>query len=192
MSGIVAATTNDASLTAGIAQSVTLIPCKFIGASGTGQLSDAILCFNYCLTQKAHIISNSYGSAKESTAMTTVVNQAVQQGALVVCSAGNSGLNTDQIQQYPSALSKSNMGVMSVAAFGQDRALWVNSNYGKDTVQLAAPGVQIVGLGLAGSNKNDTGTSMCKLTCAANSLVRYATQFCPEHLRIWAQLSHSA
>ncbi len=32
---------------------------------------------------------------------------------LVVCSAGNSGLNTDQVQQYPSALSKTNTGMRS-------------------------------------------------------------------------------
>ncbi len=157
VSGIIASTTNNALLTAGIVQSVTLIPCKFIGASGTGQLSDALLCFGYCLLQKAHVISNSYGSISNSPAFETVVTKAVQQGALVVCSAGNSGLNTDRIPQYPSALSKTNMGILSVAAFGEDKGLWVNSNYGKDTVQVAAPGEQILGLGLAGATKNDTG-----------------------------------
>lgn len=157
VSGIIASTANNALLTAGIVQSLTLIPCKFIGASGTGQLSDALLCFGYCLLQKAHVISNSYGSISNSPAFETVVTKAVQQGALVVCSAGNSGLNTDRIPQYPSALSKTNMGILSVAAFGEDKGLWVNSNYGKDTVQVAAPGEQILGLGLAGATKNDTG-----------------------------------
>lgn len=157
MFGVVGATSGNDLLVSGIAQTITIIPCKFIGASGSGQLSDALQCFNYCLLQKAHIISNSYGSASNSPAFDKVIAAAVQQGALIVCSAGNSGVNTDQIQQYPSALSSTNMGVMSVAAFDQNNELWVNTNYGNNTVQVAAPGVKIVGLGLAGRQKNDTG-----------------------------------
>lgn len=164
VSGVIASTTNNGLLTAGVVQSVTLVPCKFIGPSGNGQLSDALLCFNYCLLQRVHVISNSYGSVKNSPAFEAVVNKAVEQGALVVCSAGNSGLNTDRIPQYPSSLSNKNMGILSVAAFGEDKQLWENTNYGSETVQVAAPGAKILGLGLAGATKVESG--MASLSAA--------------------------
>lgn len=145
-----------------MAQLATIIPCKFIGASGSGQISDALLCFSYCLQQKSHIISNSYGSIKASAAFEDVINKAVQQGVLVVTSAGNSGLNTDTVPQWPSALSKTNMGVISVAATSQDKTLWVNTNYGTMTVQIAAPGDKIIGVGLNGASTVEVGTSMGK------------------------------
>ena len=43
--------------------------CKFLDASGTGLLSNAILCFEYCANEGAHIISNSWGQYSSSAAL---------------------------------------------------------------------------------------------------------------------------
>ena len=43
--------------------------CKFLDASGTGSLSNAILCFEYCATQGAHVVSNSWGQYSTSPAL---------------------------------------------------------------------------------------------------------------------------
>ena len=43
--------------------------CKFLDASGTGALSDAIRCFEYCASEGAHIVSNSWGQYSSSAAL---------------------------------------------------------------------------------------------------------------------------
>lgn len=69
VAGVIGAVTNNAMGIAGIAQSVSLIACKFLDATGNGQLSDAIKCFEYCISKGAHVISNSWGRSDTSPAL---------------------------------------------------------------------------------------------------------------------------
>ena len=42
------------------------ISCKFLGSAGTGYMSNAIICLNWCYSQGARITSNSWGNAAYS------------------------------------------------------------------------------------------------------------------------------
>ena len=88
----------------------------------------------------------------------TAIDSAEAKGVLFVASAGNDGVNTDVKDHYPSSLNSS--VVLSVGASDVNDNLWARSNYGKTTVHVAAPGVSVLNLGLAGLYVKMTGTSM--------------------------------
>jgi subtilisin family serine protease len=77
---------------------------------------------------------------------------------LFVCAAGNDGKNTDERGHYPSSFESSN--IMSIAAVDKNNVLAEFSNYGKRTVDFAAPGVDIVSLVPNGEVGIKSGTSM--------------------------------
>jgi subtilisin family serine protease len=83
---------------------------------------------------------------------------------VVVASAGNNGQNTDTTPQYPSGFSSTNPSVIGVAALEPDGSLWPMSNYGTKTVQLGAPGVNVLSTIVGGQWGNMTGTSMSSLS----------------------------
>ena len=158
--GVIAAVTNNKVGIAGVSQLATLIPCKFMDADGNGATSDAILCLNYCLQENAHVIHNSWGTDAYTKTLELAVGAATARGVLVVASAGNTGTDTDSIPHYPSGLSQTDDGVLSVAAHAQNGELWFGTCYGKTSVQLAAPGAEVLGLDLGGGYTTLTGTSM--------------------------------
>lgn len=88
----------------------------------------------------------------------TTIQAASATGVLMVCSAGNEGVNTDTVNHYPSSFTSDI--VLAVGATDNTDALWTRSNYGAKTVQVAAPGVSVLGLGLGGTYITLTGTSM--------------------------------
>lgn len=159
VSGIIAATCNNGQGIAGINQNVTLIPCRFMGASGNGQLSDAVSCFNYCAANNVHIINTSWGQTTFSAVLVSGLNALNLRGIILTASAGNSGVNTDSAKQYPSGYSATLSNIVSVGAIDQQDHYWDVSNYGPNTTTLAAPGVDIIGLGLAGRYVTESGTS---------------------------------
>jgi len=160
VAGEIGATTNNGLGVTGVAQLVSLYICQFIGASGDGDISSAALCIDWCLANNVHVISSSWGSSQYLQTLDAAVGTVSTRGVVFVASAGNSGLNTDTTPQYPSGFSAQDDGVISVAAVDSTGALWSGSNYGNRTVTLAAPGVQLRGLGLGSTYTQLTGTSM--------------------------------
>ena len=157
VAGTVGATTNNDAGIAGISQAVSLYICQFIGASGNGVMSAAVLCINWCLGYNVHVISASWGTTQYLQSLASAVGTVSTSGKVFVASSGNSGLNTDTMPQYPSAFSQSDDGVIAVAATDQSGALWSGSNYGNSSVTVAAPGVQIQGLALGNGYQKLTG-----------------------------------
>lgn len=128
------------------------------------------------MKQGSQIVSNSWGASSHVLAMDTAIAAVTSAGGLVICSAGNDGISVDATPHYPSSYAESNDQVVSVAASDTSNNLWLRSNYGvKGGVTLAAPGVQLLGLGLAGSYIRDTGTSMSSESCPAEFL--YLSRF---------------
>ena len=72
---------------------VNLLGCKFLDSTGTGWLSDAAECVDFCKAQGAQIISGSFGGWD---APTQTLRDAIRDsGALFVAAAGNSGRDLD-------------------------------------------------------------------------------------------------
>ncbi|MGL5257775.1 MAG: S8 family serine peptidase [Proteocatella sp.] len=121
----------------GVAPNVKIMPLKFLGPDG-GYTSDAIDAINYAKNNNADIINASWGGGGYSDALKNAIESF---GRPFIAASGNSGINTDKKPHYPSSYSSSN--IVSVAAIDKLGALASFSNYGLNTVDIAAPGVDI-------------------------------------------------
>ena len=173
VAGVIGATTNNGIGIAGVSWNVSIMACRFMDASGQGSLSDAVSCYDYCLTQRAHIIHNSWGSAEFSQALSVAFQALSNRDVLVVTSAGNDGADTDTVYHYPSGFSAMYKTVLSVGAIDQSLALASLSNFGAKTVQLSAPGIAIEGLALGGQYVVESGTSFAAPAVTAVAVMLY-------------------
>jgi thermitase len=148
---------------AGVNWNVKIMPLKFMDAEGTGTTKDAIEAINYVIDRKragvnVRIISASWGSTAKSRALEDVIRKAYEEGILFVAAAGNSSSDNDETPHYPSSYNLGN--VVSVAALNRRDELASFSNYGAKSVQIAAPGEEILSTWLKNGFEEKKGTSM--------------------------------
>src|SRR5262249_47905411 len=103
------------------------------------------------------VLSNSWGGAGFSQALLDEINSANTSEMLFVASAGNNGTNNDTTPFYPASYNAPN--VISVTATDSNDTRWGSANYGATSVDLAAPGVNILST-IVGGYGYLTGTSM--------------------------------
>jgi subtilisin family serine protease len=92
--------------------------------------------------------------------MKEAIDAAAAANVLVVASAGNSARNIDAQPSFPASVPAPNLIGVAATAPEDGRRLDVNSNYGRLSVQLAAPGEQILSTGKDGDYEYKSGTSM--------------------------------
>jgi len=155
--GTVGAEGNNGAGVAGVAWDVQLMPLRFIGPFG-GSTSDAIEAVNYAVANGARISNNSWGGGGFSTAMRDAIASARANNHLFVAAAGNDGVNTDSSPHYPSSYTEDN--IISVAATDNRDNIAGFSNYGANSVDLGAPGVDIASTYTGSSYVWNSGTSM--------------------------------
>jgi subtilisin family serine protease len=161
--GIIGAEGDNGLGIAGVNWTVKIMPLKFMDADGTGTTKDAIEAINYVIDRKragvnVRIISASWGSTAKSRALEDVIRKAFDEGILFVAAAGNSSSNNDQTPHYPSSYNLGN--VVSVAAVNRNDELASFSNYGAKSVNVAAPGEEILSTWLEHGFEEKKGTSM--------------------------------
>jgi hypothetical protein len=141
VSGTIAQATDNHTGLAGVAPPARIMGLKFLGApDGTGSVEDAIVAITYAEANGARLINASWGSYYYSQAM----HDAIEASPLLFfCAAGNDALETDQTPHYPSSYPLPN--VIGVAAHDRFDNLWPGSNFGASSVDLAAPGDEILG-----------------------------------------------
>jgi subtilisin family serine protease/subtilisin-like proprotein convertase family protein len=158
VAGIVGATGNNGAGVAGVDWHVGLMPVQFIGANGSGSISNFIEGLNYAVQHGAKISNNSWSGASSDPVLSAAISNARDAGMIFVAAAGNDGVNTDSTPAYPSSFNLSN--IVSVAAVDNNNQLASFSNYGAHTVDLAAPGVNILSTLPNNSFGTMSGTSM--------------------------------
>lgn len=163
VAGILGAVGNNGQGIAGVCWNVRLMPLKFIGADGSGDTDAAIRAIRYAVANGARILSNSWGSTSQSRALEEAIKAADEAGAIFIAAAGNSGMNNDKSTllnhpNYPSTYPLPN--VVAVAASADNDALASFTNYGRTSVDLAAPGVDIYSTVPGGGYETLSGTSM--------------------------------
>ncbi len=139
--GTIGAAANDGHAHVGVAWEVSLMACKFLSGDGWGYTSGAISAIDFAVANGARVLSNSWGGGGYSQSLYDAIVRARDAGAIFVAAAGNSGLDTDSQPNYPSCYNVEN--VISVAAIDRNGLLASWSNYGRDTVDVGAPGVDI-------------------------------------------------
>ncbi|MEW5800661.1 MAG: S8 family peptidase [bacterium] len=133
ITGTIAQTTGNGVGCAGAAFGVTIMPVKVMDSTGSGALTDIVDGIYYAANNGAKIINMSLGFGDNPTAaLEDAVNYAYNNGCLLVCSAGNNGVNTPNYPaSYPACI--------SVSGVRFDLTLGSYSNYGVD-IDLCAPG----------------------------------------------------
>ncbi len=161
--GIISAVSNNGSGVSGIVWNSKLMALKFLDGGGSGSTDGAILAIQYAVAMKNRgvnikVINNSWGGTGYSQALQDAVTLAESAGILMVAAAGNAATDSDVNPQYPAAFDNDN--VVSVAAIDRGGNLATFSNYGQTTVDLAAPGKDIVSTLRGGGFGLMSGTSM--------------------------------
>lgn len=148
VAGIIAGKGNNTRGVAGVTWISRLLPVKFLNSNREGSIANAIKAINYVIALKQAgrnivVINNSWTTTEYSSALGAAVADAATAGIVFVTSAGNgpgggSGTNNDASPQYPANFSSSN--IISVAAVESSATLASYSNYGEQSVHIAAPG----------------------------------------------------
>tara|TARA_B100000073_G_scaffold244338_1_gene204935 strand:+ start:176 stop:1666 length:1491 start_codon:yes stop_codon:yes gene_type:complete len=142
VSGTISAIRNNSEGIAGVADNVKIMPLRFLDKDGFGATSGALSALEYAVANGAQISNNSWGGGGYEPALYSAIAAAHQQNHLFVAAAGNSGQNSDTNPMYPAAYDLSN--IISVAAINSNGGLAGFSNYGVNSVDIAAPGVSIL------------------------------------------------
>ena len=159
VSGTIAASVN-AQGVVGVAPNVKIMALKFLDASNNGFSSDAIEAIGYAKSKGAKISNNSWGGDPYDQALYDAINNS---GSLFVAAAGNGGFdqigdNNDVNPAYPASYNLPN--ILSVAAIDNQGKLASFSNYGATSVDISAPGVDILSTLPGNTYGTFNGTSM--------------------------------
>lgn len=143
---------------AGVNWNVRIMPLKFLDSSGSGSLANAVSCIEYATMMGVNLTSNSWGGGGFSEAMRQAIADAGAANILFVAAAGNDGSDNDSNPHYPSSYTEDN--VVAVAATDHNDEMASFSSYGATSVDLAAPGVDILSTMPGNSYGTLSGTSM--------------------------------
>jgi len=144
----------------------SIMGSKFLDAAGSGTLSNAIDAIEFAIQAKqvlgsganVRVLSNSWGGGGFSQLLLDEINKANTNNMLFVAAAGNAATNTDVSPSYPASYTAPN--VVAVAATDNDDFMASFSNYGKASVDLGAPGVNILSTTRNNTYAYYNGTSM--------------------------------
>jgi thermitase len=157
VAGIIAARANGGGALVGVNWQAKIMPLKFIDARGDGSLSDAVRAIYFAVNHGADVINASWGGPDASRALADAVRYAGRKNVVFVTAAGNESANNDSVPSFPANFRFDN--VLSVAAVDQNGRLAGFSNFGRRTVDIAAPGVGIRST-VPGGYATMSGTSM--------------------------------
>lgn len=161
--GTIAAVGHNATGVVGVAWNAKIMALKFTNNQGNGSSADAVRAIDYAVDMKRRgvnvkVSSNSWGGPGTSDVLTDAIARANQAGIIFVAAAGNESSDNDNYPSFPSNADVEN--VVSVAAIDSNQNLASFSNYGYNTVDIAAPGVNILSTVPNGAYATLQGTSM--------------------------------
>ncbi|WP_373999034.1 S8 family serine peptidase [Bdellovibrio bacteriovorus] len=158
VSGTIGALSFNGQGVAGTAWHVRILPVKFLNENGNGYLDSAIKAINYARKMGAKIYSNSWGGGGYSENLKQAIKMTHDEGGVFVASAGNDSTNNDETPEYPASYAVPN--IIAVGSMNNRGRLSDFSNYGRYSVDVAAPGENILSTDLYGGYTILSGTSM--------------------------------
>jgi thermitase len=156
VAGTIGAAGNNGLLVTGVAWRATIMPVAALDATGAGYMSNIAAGFEYAADRGARIVNASLGGAGTSLLLRDVMDR--HPDTLFVVAAGNDGTDDDVIPETPCDEPSAN--VLCVAATGPDDGLAPYSNYGGASVDVAAPGTDVLSTVPGGGLLSLSGTSM--------------------------------
>lgn len=143
---------------AGVMGNVEIVAVKFLTDQGSGDSANAIKAIDYATSLNVDIMSNSWGGGAFSKLLEEAIQRASDAGIIFTAAAGNSADDNDKVAHYPANYDVPN--IVSVAAHTAQDTLASFSCYGKESVDIAAPGKAILSTMTKGSYGVLSGTSM--------------------------------
>ena len=156
--GTIGAVGNNGIGVTGVAQQVRIMPLRAFYAQTifcTAQDADLIEAMGYMALMRVPVSNNSWGGGPFSQAMQDAIGQTRM---LFVTSAGNSSSNNDTTPSYPASYPLEN--IVAVAATNHHDARASFSNFGNTSVDLGAPGENILSTTRGSAYGLLSGTSM--------------------------------
>ena len=172
VAGTIGAMGDNALGVTGVNWGVSMMALKFLGENNEGAISDAVAAINYAtmmrtrtdLPVNVRVTNNSWGQpGADSVELKAAIAAAGEADILFVTAAGNGnilgqGINIDDDPFYPAGYDLDN--ILTVAATGQYDDLAGFSNFGPQSVDIAAPGIGILSTKPDGTYARQNGTSM--------------------------------
>ena len=192
VAGIIAAARNNGKGMDGVAADVKIMAVRCVpnGDERDKDIANAII---YAVDNGAKILNMSFG--KRYSWNKKVVDDAVKyaqaKGVLLMHAAGNDHLNIDEITHYPTAKYEgkgyaTNMITIGALSWKPDSMIAAPfTNYGKKSIDLFAPGVDIYSTAPEQQYKDASGTSMATPVAAgvAAVLKSYYPSLTPEQIK---------
>lgn len=178
VAGTIAGTGNNGVGVVGVTWNAKIMALRFMGPDGSGATSDAVRCIDWGVANGAHILCNSWGGPNTSPQLSEAVARAERKGVLFIAAAGNTGgtgSNNDQRPSYPSSLPQAN--VISVGAIDNNNRRGSFSHYGRQSVDIGAPGVEILSTVRNNGYEAFSGTSMAAPHVAGAAALIWAATF---------------
>lgn len=185
IAGIIGAEAGNGKGIIGIAPKVSLMNLKYFDPKvpSTDNLKNTVNAIRYAIKMGARIINYSGGGLEFSQEEYDAVADAQKAGILFVAAAGNEKSNSDQKHYYPADYRLSN--IISVTAYDPSLNVLASSNYGIETVDLAAPGQNILSTLPNNAYGFMTGTSQATafVSGAAVLIMAYHTSFASDDIK---------
>jgi hypothetical protein len=163
VAGIIAAASNNGIGVTGINWQGKIMALKYARAGFVASTADVVEAVNYATMMRrdygvnVRATNNSYGVFGFSQALADAIAAGGDEGILFVASAGNSNTDNDIGPQFPANYSTD--AVLSVAATTRQDLKASFSSFGATTVDLGAPGLDVLTTRLGGGYSGFSGTS---------------------------------
>jgi subtilisin family serine protease len=158
VAGIVAARGNNGVGVAGLAWRARIMAIKVLGADASGDMATVAAGVRYAVAHGARVINLSLTGPSPGSDLAAAVDAAAAANVLVVAAAGNTHADDDTIATYPAALDAPNL--VAVTSSDQRGALAPSASFGRASVDLAAPGEEILSTARGGGYELRSGSSM--------------------------------
>lgn len=161
VTGIIAANRNNGQGIAGMLGGVRILVCKILNSSNSGSTSNLIAATTYARQRGVPVMNLSLQNYPYNATLNSEFTACQNAGIVLCICAGNQGVNNDTTPNYPSSHTQSN--IISVGNHDRTDNRWSGSfnpsNYGLVSVDLFAPGRDILAPILGSSYSSYTGTS---------------------------------
>lgn len=178
VAGIIAAARKNGVGMDGIAADVRIMAVRCV-PGGDEHDKDVANAIRYAVDNGATILNMSFGKkyAWDKKAVDEAVKYAESKGVLIIHAAGNDNLDIDQVTHYPckkfmdGSTAKNFMDVGALSWKPNEQVVAPFSNYGKKTVDIFSPGVDIYSTAPKNEYKDASGTSMASPVTAGVAAV---------------------
>ena len=180
VAGIIAAARGNGIGMDGVAADVRIMAIRCVPA-GDERDKDVANAIRYAVDNGCKIINMSFGKkySWDKKAVDEAVKYAESKGVLLIHAAGNDNLDIDVVTHYPCKkfADKGEAGnfvdVGALSWQSGDKIVAGFSNYGKKTVDIFAPGVDIYSTAPKNEYKDASGTSMASpVTCGVAAVLK--------------------